>query len=1717
MGFRHQMRRLLNQQFSRRPSLGRKSGRTSWRRLTVESLEGRQLMAGLTDDVHVQPFPDFPGNYYPPTLAKTSNVNFLSGPATGDPLTIALGYLQQNGTSYGLNPADVTHAGATGNYADTLDSGIAHVYLQQTYNGLPVLDAVAGVNLMPDGRVIAASANFVSGLAYPVIPTTLTPTITAAEAVDAVATGASLPSGASLIVTAPASGRNQKTTYTNPTISSDPIPTQLVYVPAPAGGVDLAWEVIVHSPDQMHWFDAAVAASGPRAGEVIRVVDWVDQFDDPSGGGTSSSLVAGGTGSPGVASLVGTAAATGFTPSVGPVGTYNVFPQPVQDPLYGNRALVSGQDDGIASPFGWHDNNLLPGVDSTTTSGNNVNASPDPGTGAVAPNGGPNLVFDFPFNPNGAPGANVDAATTNLFYWANLAHDVSYRHGFTEAAGNFQVTNRSSAGLANDPVTAISQFLGPNALNNAFMATPPDGQSPLLAMGLFSTRAPFTDADFDGTVVTHEYTHGISGRLTGGPANAGALVALQSRGMGEGWSDWFALIQTMKSTDFAATPRTSGQWVLNVPVPGPGIRRVPYSFDMSIDPLTLQNFNGDNIPGANFSEVHNAGEIWCSALWDMTWLLINKYGRSPDLYGTAGGQNVAMNLVFQGMKLQPANPSFLQARDAIIAADFALNGGDDYELIWQAFARRGFGMSAVVPGANAILVNAGFDTPPPLAHVTGTVFNDVDGDAKRDTNEPILAGITVYNDANNNSRLDTNETRVTTRPDGSFGMAFVTAQTVTLRQSLSSNFTQTFPENNGPQRFFINSSQIIAGKNFGDIAKPGAISGTKFNDLDGDGIRDLGEPGVSNVLIYVDLNNDGKMSIVEPGAVTDFFGHYTIKDIPPGSTYVVREIPPAGSTNTQPFMQTALPYWNNIVVQAGKTTNEINFGDTLAVDFGDAPATYGTTMARDGARHHVLAGFHLGALEDPEPDGVPTSGATGDDLAGIDDEDGIVFVNSGLTPGTTGTIQATVSTGGNSPGKLQGWVDFNLNGKFDANERVISNLLLGAGTHTVTFNVPSTAQFGPTYARFRYGYEPDLGPTGVSAAGEVEDYLVNILPAVPIANPDVFPRPGDPLIKPNSVDYPLDVLANDTPTVFGPPQIVVGSFPATLPSGSTLRLNATGDRILYTPAPGAQGLTQETFTYQVTDGHSVSAPGLVTVNISLADNIAIDDTYTFPSSNLGDVAASLAVMQNDLTPFPTPNAHIIAVGALDPGDASSNPVPPPPVGQTTATISGTTISINSTDPTLLDFTATAGFQGTVIYKYEIDDDDPSTAPSTRFVTVQVVDGGTFASTAQLQAAGYLAELDVTYTDLQGNPITVVDVGDEFLVKITSQDLRVGGDATNRGVESAYLDLLFNRNIIAPVPDPDATRPMQAITFSPQYTIFPNGQNGVNNAPTAGEINEAGAAHDSTGGGVGTGQVFVFTVRMVAKAPSLAGQVVVGDPADGSATLQDEITVMPNVPPSPGTDPVPIVVPDEQVFLRPTTGLRVLGSGEGEFVNHANPLDVNQDHQVSPVDALLIINDLNATGPRLLSNPTATSPVAMVDVNMDSNLSPGDALMVINYLNAPGAFLASSFLASGGEGEGEAAVMSSADQSGAIDDSMAAMAMSDGSSRSTASQKSSGAVLLSSPAPMTTTESSGPIADDSMNGIAAETTTATIDATTADDLYASLDAGLEAFLSSSRRR
>ena len=91
---------------------------------------------------------------------------------------------------------------------------------------------------------------------------------------------------------------------------------------------------------------------------------------------------------------------------------------------------------------------------------------------------------------------------------------------------------------------------------------------------------------------------------------------------------------------------------------------------------------------------HGVGEVWATMLWDLTYDLIDEYGFNANLITGNAGNNKSLQLVMDGMKLQPCSPGFVDARDAILAADVADYGGANQCLIWKAFARRGLGFSA---------------------------------------------------------------------------------------------------------------------------------------------------------------------------------------------------------------------------------------------------------------------------------------------------------------------------------------------------------------------------------------------------------------------------------------------------------------------------------------------------------------------------------------------------------------------------------------------------------------------------------------------------------------------------------------------------------------------------------------------------------------------------------------------------------------------------------------------------------------------------------------------------------------------------------------------------------------------------------------------------------------------------------------------------------------
>lgn len=203
------------------------------------------------------------------------------------------------------------------------------------------------------------------------------------------------------------------------------------------------------------------------------------------------------------------------------------------------------------------------------------------------------------------------------------------------------------------------------------------------------------DGSFDAGVVSHEYIHGLSTRLTGGASSVSCLG--NDEQMGEGWSDYYALMATMREGDTRMQPRTIASYLARNEE---GIRRHPFSTDMSVNPLTYADLEDVRTVDTIFGETvvpHDVGEIWVMMLWEMTWDLIDTHGFSADIFnadGTAGNQ-IALNLVTEGLKLQPCSPGFVDGRDAILEADSALYNGEYSDTIWRAFARRGLGDSAI--------------------------------------------------------------------------------------------------------------------------------------------------------------------------------------------------------------------------------------------------------------------------------------------------------------------------------------------------------------------------------------------------------------------------------------------------------------------------------------------------------------------------------------------------------------------------------------------------------------------------------------------------------------------------------------------------------------------------------------------------------------------------------------------------------------------------------------------------------------------------------------------------------------------------------------------------------------------------------------------------------------------------------------------------------------
>ena len=613
--------------------------------------------------------------------------SYLATGLSGNPVDAARQWLKQNADLMRLSPDAVDNLQLVA--SSPIGAGRS-VLFQQRFGDLPTgFDGLVAVGVV-DGKIAYVSSSIAGDEQL-----TGSPQLSAAEAFVRAANDVGTTASPSDVSVARTDG---PWTVLSVNGLSEPQYARLVAVPTPEDGAIPAWEVVVmDSADAVGYTEYVDARSG---GLLVRqnTVDYLT--DDPTW-----------------------RAFRGY-PSLDYSST-------------DTRQLwcwtaTPGCDLALqnpSSPLAW-DVNPLTNLPTNTTSGNNDQATEDWNSNQGAHQGTnfatPSPTRDYTYawtNQWHAIGCDpaaftspqrndIDAADANLFAMHNRMHDFAYKLGFTEETWNAQVSNFGKPGLGGDPEHGNAQkggiVGGPPAFqsrDNANQNSPPDGVSPTSNMFLWqpiagSFYAPCVDGDFDMSVIGHEYTHMISNRMVAGPnQNLGGGGNSQSGAMGESWSD-------LDATEYLSeygyvpvdgeNPTAVGAYVTGEPKAG--IRNYP----LNQNPLNYSDVGYDT---AGF-EVHSDGEIWNAVNWAIRQAMIDRYGAGDAALQqscangltpvtSCPGNRRWIQLVYDAWLLMATGDvTMLDARDALLAADAVRFAGANRDLLWNVFARYGFGKGA---------------------------------------------------------------------------------------------------------------------------------------------------------------------------------------------------------------------------------------------------------------------------------------------------------------------------------------------------------------------------------------------------------------------------------------------------------------------------------------------------------------------------------------------------------------------------------------------------------------------------------------------------------------------------------------------------------------------------------------------------------------------------------------------------------------------------------------------------------------------------------------------------------------------------------------------------------------------------------------------------------------------------------------------------------------
>jgi extracellular elastinolytic metalloproteinase len=621
---------------------------------------------------------------FDPLTHTPDNVSLLRGYLTArsdrSPEAIARGYVRTHAVGLGLDRSDLAKLRLTGRVADL--HGVTHLSWTQEADGVPVFGNGLRAHVAADGRLLSIQGAPISGLAA-LADGAPPPRLDAGDAASAAAASIGVGRLASL--------------------SSAP---RRVWF-ATASGLRPAWSTYAQSGDGAGYQQVVDAVTGR-----ILYRNDLARFDH------------------------GDALAVRNYPGAPHGGKQQRF-QVIDRGWLGKKATWLNGANAIA----FADVN---GDDAVQAN----EKTPVPGTrrGAQfrirpfdsAPGCGPRYVCtwdpDVPFSWR----KNRSEGVTQAFVLVNLFHDYLSRapFGFTPQMGNFEANG-------DDPVL-VNAFDGaavdaglPNAahVDNASMITPPDGIPPTMQLPLFHRpgatmgQDPFlpTNSADDASIVLHEYAHGLSDRLVVDPAGNSTLRSFQAQTMAEAWSDYYALDYLVKTKAVADTAKPgevlearyaqrnraiSRSEAIDCPVASTA--RLCTKFNLDTGGYTFGDLGTTATGGP---DIHGDAMIWAQTLWDLRQAL---------------GHRVVGAIVTEAMSLSPADPSFLDERDAVLAADQAVYGGADRRTIWRVFAHRGMGWAASVADAADTSAVENFSMPPradaPRGTLSGSVVDDVTGD-----------------------------------------------------------------------------------------------------------------------------------------------------------------------------------------------------------------------------------------------------------------------------------------------------------------------------------------------------------------------------------------------------------------------------------------------------------------------------------------------------------------------------------------------------------------------------------------------------------------------------------------------------------------------------------------------------------------------------------------------------------------------------------------------------------------------------------------------------------------------------------------------------------------------------------------------------------------------------------------------------------------------------